>query len=386
MKVLFVTHHYLHGNGGGVFASRAYINAFAEIAEHITLLYPYKDGMEIEMVSPKVDDVPVRDDRASIRKLFCFLCGELHRYYDIFEHVLAKANYDLVVFDNSRVSFGLIDVAHRYNKRVITIHHNCELEYVRDNSRGLLGLVNLYWTKRQEREAVLKSDLNLTITRQDLDTFARLYLNGNADKLRYLGCFEYERSVVTRLKDFAPVEKKRFVMTGNLSATQTEKALLEWLDTYYPIMNNTISGFKLVIAGKNPGERLRRACAAKHIELIPSPISMTPILEEADIYICPINLGGGLKLRIMDGLKHGLPVIAHKNAARGYDEFVQSGVVSVYDTPATFAECLGNIVNLNVMKDAVQDEYQRLFSFEAGVERMKSIVLPFMMNGSITGV
>ena len=29
MKTLFVTYHYLHGNGGGVFASRGYVNAFA---------------------------------------------------------------------------------------------------------------------------------------------------------------------------------------------------------------------------------------------------------------------------------------------------------------------------------------------------------------------
>ena len=385
MNVLFVTHHYLHGNGGGVFASRAYINAFAEIADHVTLLYPYKEGMEIEKISPKVEAIPVRDNRSNIRKLFSFICGKLHRYYDIFEQVLVNGNYDLVVFDNSRVSFGLIDIAHHYNKRVITIHHNCELEYVRDNSRGLLGIVNLYWTKRQEKDAVLKSDLNLTITRQDLDTFARLYLNGQTDRMRYLGCFEYEQSMVMPLKNPACAEKKRFVITGNLSATQTEKALLEWLDTCYPVMCNIIPEFRLVIAGKNPGERLRRACAAKRIELIPSPVSMIPILEGADIYICPINLGGGLKLRVMDGLKYGLPVIAHKISARGYDEFVQSGVVRVYDSPASFAECLGNTVNSNVAKDAVQVEYQRLFFFEAGVERLKRIMCPFMMNGGITG-
>lgn len=374
MNVLFVTHHYLHGNGGGVFASRAYINAFAEVAEHITLLYPYKDGMEIEKISSKVEAVPVRDDRSGVRKMFSLICGKLHRYYNIFEHVLVKGNYDLVVFDNSRVSFGLIDIAHRYSKRVVTIHHNCELEYVRDNSSGLLGFVNLYWTKRQEREAVIKSDMNLTITRQDLDTFAQLYLNGKTDSLRYLGCFEYERSVPMPLKNHACAEKKRFVITGNLSATQTEKALLKWMNTYYPIMCKTIPEFRLVVAGKNPGGRLCKTCAARHIELIPSPVSMTPVLEEADIYICPVNLGGGLKLRIMDGLKHGLPVITHKNAARGYDEFVQSGVVRVYDSPASFAVCLGNVVNSNVSKDVVRAEYQRLFAFDAGVQRVKHVL------------
>ncbi len=374
MNVLVVTHHYLHGNGGGVFASRAYINAIAEIAEHVTLLYPDKEGAEIEKISPKVELIPVRDGRLMIGKVFGFIFGKLHRYYDVFEPVLVRGNYDIVVFDNSRVSFGMIDIVHRYNKRVITIHHNCELEYVRANSHGLFGLVNIFWTKKQEKEAVQKSDLNLTITRQDMDTFAKLYLGGKKDSLKYLGCFEFERSSPIVLNDYCYSEKKRFVITGNLSATQTEKSFLEWLDSYYPILCKIIPDFSLVVAGKNPSKQVIKACTARGIKLISSPVSMRPVLENADIYICPINLGGGLKLRVMDGLKYGLPVIAHKISARGYDEFVQSGYVLVYDNPASFAECLTAAKESSVIRHVVQTEYKRLFGFDTGVKRMKGIM------------
>ena len=40
MRVLFFTHHYLDDNSGGSFASRAYINAFTEIADTCMLMYP----------------------------------------------------------------------------------------------------------------------------------------------------------------------------------------------------------------------------------------------------------------------------------------------------------------------------------------------------------
>ena len=375
MNVLFVTQHYLHGNGGSVFASRAYVNAFAEIANHVTLLYPDRAGFEIEKISPVVEAVPVRDERSKTCKMLSLIGGKLHRYYGIFETILVKGDYDVVVFDNSRASFGLIDVAHRYNKHVITMHHNCEQEYIRDNGKGLIGIIDLFWTKRQEREAVTKSDLNLTITRQDIDMFANLYLNGETNTLCYLGCFEYERTIPMTLKNSGHANAPCFVITGNLSAVQTEQSLYEWLKQYYPILRTTIPDSRLVIAGKKPGEQLRNECALRHIDLIPSPESMEPVLADADVYLCPINLGGGLKLRIMDGLKNGLPVIAHKMAARGYDDFVQAGYILTYDSPSSFAECLKKVVNLRNDKQVVQKEYMRLFSFDAGVQRMRRVLL-----------
>ena len=38
MNLLFITYYYMNGNRGCVFASRAYINIFAEIGDDVTLL------------------------------------------------------------------------------------------------------------------------------------------------------------------------------------------------------------------------------------------------------------------------------------------------------------------------------------------------------------
>ena len=44
MKLLFITHHYLSGVGGGAFATKAFINALAEIFPNcVTLLFPIKN-------------------------------------------------------------------------------------------------------------------------------------------------------------------------------------------------------------------------------------------------------------------------------------------------------------------------------------------------------
>ena len=84
MKILFITHHYLSSNGGGSFASRAYINAFAEHADEMTLLYPVKDGEDLfPEINKKIKTIPVKYNLPKWRKLVDLLCGRIHRYFSI---------------------------------------------------------------------------------------------------------------------------------------------------------------------------------------------------------------------------------------------------------------------------------------------------------------
>lgn len=374
-KVLIVTHHYLNGNGGGVFASRAYINALAEIYSDVTLLYPVKEGHPIEHINKKVKAIPVKYDVPKIVKLWHILTGLSHRYFDVFEKTLIQDNYDTVVFDTSNVTWKLIDIAHKHHAKVITIHHNFQMEYDRDNSNVLLRPIILHWTKCRERESVLKSDLNLTITKQDKELLQTFYDRESKSRIEVLGCFEYKESTYKIInEDYSSKSNSNFVITGNLSAVQTEKSLIPWLNDYYPILKELVPNATMTIAGKNPSARLISLCRELYITIIPSPESMDPIMEKADYYICPTCLGGGLKLRVMDGLKWGLPVITHAVSARGYDPFKERGCMFSYTDKESFRHSMLKLYKQTTSKQEIFDNYLRCFSFKAGVERVKTIL------------
>lgn len=377
-KILIVTLHYLNGAGGGVFASRAYINAIAEVFKvgEVTLLYPAGEGHPIEGIDPRVKAIPVYNNKPRFEKGLDLLVGNVHRNFKVLPELLKKEKFDIIVFDNSKVSFRMIDLAHRNGAKVITIHHNCELEYVRDNSSSLLKNLNLYWTRKYEGEALRKSDINLVLTPEDRELLINHYAKGTSPKVEVIGTFEskpeddseYESSEVYS------ENRERFVITGNLSAQQTEKSLLPWLDTYYPILKDEIPDAQLVIAGKNPYESITKKCRALGIVLIPSPKEMAPILLDADCYICPTALGGGLKLRIMDGLKQGLPVITHEVSARGYHDFANAGVLFSYHDADTFRAAIRQVKDLPINANAVRSLYRSVFSFPAGVRRLSNIL------------
>ena len=371
MRVLFVTNHYLSGFGGAVFASRSLIHAFSELSDKLLLLCPAREGCMPEGLPPEVEVRTVFNDKSQVAKFFDLLCGRVHRFYGVFEEALSQGGFDTVVFDSCYPSFGLIDAAHAAACRIITIHHNFQYEYVRDNYRFPLRPVMRFWTRRCEAEAVVRSDLNLTLTSSDSNLLMASYKP--AAPIRTIGIFEVEDrpSPIP-----AAVSGNVFLITGDLGITQTKDSLVTWLDAYYPILLEVFPDAELILAGKHPARPIRLFCEEKGIELIDTPTDMEPVLRRGRYYLCPVSKGGGLKLRIMDGLSHGLPVVTHTVSARGYEAFEGKSLFS-YDDRSSFRRALEQLRETDISSRETIRTYRDFFSYPSGVARLRSILLDF---------
>lgn len=369
MRTLFITNSYLNGNGGGIYASRTHINLFSELSEEMTLLFPYKEGKEPQGINEdRIEMIPVIDKRSNVRKFVDLILGKVHRF-TVNHELLRKDNYDIVVFDSSVTSSRLINRFKKAGIKTITIHHNYQIEYLLGDGDALTLPIELFWTWIYEGQAVRKSDINITLTCQDIDLLKKHY-SPNA-KYAVLGVYEFMR------KEFASLpeepRKHRYVITGGLGSKQTEQSMLRWLKDYLPIIKEVDRQAVVTIAGSNPSVKLTDAIQKSGCKLIPSPPDMAPILLEADYYICPIDCGGGLKLRNMDGLKYGLPVLSHRVSARGYEKMIDEGLLLQYDDKESFKKGVSALQNISFGKPQIRDVYKKAYSFSSGIKRLNSI-------------
>lgn len=368
MKVLFVTHNYLHIQGGGAYATRAIVNAFAEVADSVKLLYPAVRNSPLPKINPLVEAIPIYYESPRIIKALNVYMGKIHRYYKAFNQYI-DSDIDTVVFDTSIVSHKLIEVAKRRNLKVITIHHNYQVEFAKDDTPISIKLPLVYWVRKAEQSAVVKSDLNICLTQSDADALKKYYCKDA--KVSVLGIFEPDSKSVLDIQEHTSTHN--YIITGNLSVKQTTDALYPWIKEFYPILKRTDPQAKLLIAGFKPQKELYELCFQRDIEIIDSPQDMAPFLMKADYYICPTHLGSGIKLRIMDGLKAGIPVITHKNSLRGYESFINTSVF-IYDSKRTFEELIKEILSKRFSHKSIQDGYLRNFSFTEGVKRLKDLL------------
>lgn len=365
MKLLVVTHHYLHGDGGGIYASRSFINAFARLSE-VTLLCPVtpKDGPQ--EIDPSVRIIPVQYAVPAWRKALDLLLGRIHRYFGVLDEVLEKESFDTVVFDTCYPSFRMLEKVRRHGCRIISIHHNCQYEYARDSYSFPVRPIMLFWLRRCEGQAVRGSDLNLTLTPEDRELLYSFYDPGRHARIEVAGVHEYKPMP---LPEPSEAPEPLFIITGNLGAKQTEDSLLPWLDSYYPILKEMVPGAGLLLAGLAPSARLKDRCRALGVEVADSPAQMQPLLSRARWYICPTDRGGGIKLRIMDGLRNGLPVITHEVSARGYAPF-RGSVLFAYSDPQSFRKALEDLLAAHPDPKEVQEQYRKLFSFDSCVQTL----------------
>ena len=368
MKVLIVTHNYLTGYGGGVFGARAYINAFSALYDGVTLLYPIReratgsDGLREGIRRIGVPDSVPRPAKLA-RILFK---GVVHRFEKPFRELLAQERFDLIVFQNSKCSSRIIRDARSSGARVVVIHDNLEQDYTRDNTPLLLRPILLPAVIRTEREAVRTADLNLVLTPDDARLFKSLY----GGKISLWGTFEYGPSG-PRIS--ACVRDPVFVMTGNLGARQTESSLIPWLSEYYPVLKEMVPDARLIVAGKEASQALQRRLSEVGAEFVDTPTDMTATLARARFYLCPVNCGGGVKLRVMDGLREGLPALVHRVSARGYEAF-ENRSLFVYDDLASFRRALSALLRCDSDPARNRELFDRIFSFEAGVERLRKLM------------
>ncbi len=372
MRTLYIAYSYLNGNSGGIYATRTHINLFSRLSSEMTLLFPIKKNIPPQgIMTDGIKLIPFEDNNNKIIKFLRICFGIVHRfkldktYYD-------KEKYDIVVFDSSVVSSRLIKKFHNIGIKTITIHHNYQIEYLKGDEPIVTLLPNLFWTHIYERQAVLYSDLNITLTNQDMLLLKKHYNNNS--KFGVLGVHEFLPSTKKTIITNKDRSINRYIITGGLSSKQTENSILLWIKNYYPIIKQEDPNSTLTIAGKNPSQRLSKEIKKAGIRLVPSPISMEPYLRDSDYYICPTDRGGGLKLRIMDGLKYGLPVLTHNVSARGYEDMKKEGILFIYNDQDSFRQGVRNLIISPINKEEVINIYNTYFCFESGIAKLKKLL------------
>lgn len=372
MRTLYITNTYLQGRSGVVNASKAFINAFAELSESMTLVFPQKPENYIpEINTNNVELIPIEDKRNKILKLCGFILGKMHRFSDETIQLFNKECYDIVVFDSSVTSSCLIKKARNRGLKVITIHHNYEIEYVKGDKNSILKIPLLFWTYIYEKQSVCYSNLNLTLTLNDAMSLKKHY--DKDGRYEVLGTFEYKHSN-NQVTEAHSRNSMTFVITGQLYSIQTEQSLFPWIKKYYTLLNKQYPDAKVVVAGRNPSEKLIKVCRVNGIEIIPSPNDIDAIVRGGDYYVCPTELGSGLKLRIMDGLQQGLMVLTHERSARGYEKMMERHVLFSYNDSQSFIDALNRMVENKANRNTVYKAYLDYFSYEAGVERLEKIL------------
>ncbi|MCY7396081.1 MAG: glycosyltransferase family 4 protein [Nocardioides sp.] len=132
-----------------------------------------------------------------------------------------------------------------------------------------------------------------------------------------------------------PAPRPTACFVGLLSWAPNADAALAFTRDVWPAVRAGVPGARLLLVGREPTEAVRRL-ADIDIVVTGTVEDLRPWYEQSRVALAPLLAGGGSRLKIMEALSSGRPVVATSVGVEGLEDLVGRGVV-VADDPATMA-------------------------------------------------
>lgn len=375
MKILYILKHNPWGIGGGCYACRNYLELFTEIFKDadfdVLICEEYTRDMKVsDFPNCKFTPVPPRN---KIAQYLSPITHILHRHQQIATKMLQQNHYDYCIFDHNSIAGSLVDLCIKKKVKTIVLNHNCEVEYFKDNNSKLKNRLLLPSVRRNEKNSYLKCDYNIFLTEEDKEIFKKLYGTSKTTSI-IGGCFLRKGDIIADT-DIPFNNKLKIVISGTMGNVQNKDGILYFLNELYQYVPKDI---EIILTGRNPSQEIINQCKLhKNIQLMANPENILDIVEKCDIFVCPTRLGGGMKLRLIDGLRCGLPVISHKVSARGYTPFSKEGLVMSFENSEEFKRCMDSLIQKiekgEISKKHVRQQAKMYLGFQSALERIKIV-------------
>jgi sugar transferase (PEP-CTERM/EpsH1 system associated) len=258
------------------------------------------------------------------------------------ESLLRSARFDLVVCDFLPPVANLPD---RLPCPSVLFTHNVEAEIWRRHadtaeSAPKRWLLTQQWRRmlRFEQHAVRRFGRVLAVSDADRDTLRRLYAP--------LPPIDVVATGVDTAY-FAPRDAAerpgRLVFTGSMDWLPNEDAMVYFARDMLPLIRAREPEASLSIVGRAPTAPVRRLAAERGIEVTGRVDDVRPHIAAAQVYVVPLRVGGGTRLKIFEAMAMGKAVVSTAVGAEGLP--VRAGThLLIADDPSAFAGAVAGLL------------------------------------------
>ena len=257
------------------------------------------------------------------------------------ERLDCSGNYDIIICDFLIPS---VNIKKKLATPSVLFQHNVEsLIWKRryDNAKGIKRVYLYNQRKRMEQyeqKGCMLFDGVATVSVNDSDILKEEF-----------GLTNIIGDVPTGVDTsyFKPIEavKRRgsIVFSGSMDWDPNEDAVLYFVKEIYPLIKKKAPYASFTVVGRNPSQRL------KSLNKLDSSINITgtvedvrPYLTESEVYVVPLRIGGGTRIKIFEAMAMALPVVSTSIGAEGLS--VKNGEnILLSDQPEEFAD---NVIKL----------------------------------------
>jgi hypothetical protein len=339
---------------------------------------PCETGYDVEVAA--VHEV---GDRSALAKAWHLLRGDsIDR---VSPHVrafmAARAGSQAVAYFNGDSVGAAVNEASGLGHATVFIPHNFTPAYLaaQGDAQGIVEPRRRDIAARSAVDGFGHSRARVCLTLEDRDRFVeatrRPELSGSCIAPCY---FAYKRKNVASVRTLVDETVGPSVLINtNLAVPANIEGIVFFVREVLPRLTREVPGLRVIIAGRAPPRPiydLLKLSPALEVHARPEPAAMDRLFGSASVCLAIAYRGSGIKLRVAEALRNGVPVVSTRHCAVGY-ESVSGGVLRIGDTAEEIAKGITEFLaaDRREVAELCKSEHERCFGFDVGVAKLRGL-------------
>lgn len=276
--------------------------------------------------------------------------------------ILEKESIDIVHFDT--ISLLQYHNILPYRKAIVINHHNIESHMMfRRFSNERNWLLKLYcyleaFKLRKLEKKYCNKGINLVVSKMDRDRLMKIVPSSR--------CAIIPNGVNTnyfqRIK--VPEISNSIIFVGGLTWYPNIDAVMFFCKEIWPLLIKHTENAHFFVIGRTSPESLKvLSNIDNRIHLKGFIEDIRPMMSSATCYVCPMKTGGGTRLKVLDALAMGVPLVASKMACEGVNVKDNESVL-LAESPEGFVEKILTLFNDSRLREKLRQNSRKLVERE----------------------
>jgi len=141
-----------------------------------------------------------------------------------------------------------------------------------------------------------------------------------------------------------PVSKNALVYTGEIGWYPNEDAIMYFVKDIFPLIKKSEPEVKFWIVGNNPSSKIKKLAEKDKSIIVTGFVDdVREFMGKASVYVAPLRIGSGTRLKILEALSMEKPVISTSIGCEGLDVEGDKHLL-IKDNPEEFARAVSSLL------------------------------------------
>lgn len=156
-----------------------------------------------------------------------------------------------------------------------------------------------------------------------------------------------------------PDQRGHVVFTGSMDWRPNQDAVHYFVREILPLLRQSRSNLECTFVGRSPPQDILRLADIPGVHITGTVDDVRPYVARAAVYVVPLRVGGGSRLKILEALAMGRAVVSTTVGAEGLD-VVHDQHLMLADDPRSFADSILRLLDDSARCHELAAEGRRL--------------------------